>query len=113
MIERVAKRGRDSSRESQEFFVIAGVAGNEVFWHPVGTHRSPFVMVPVTALGQPDPGQVFEASVTGDIARRKMAMVIENRLGLGELELQLFSGTVREQKILGQEGSVHGCAARV
>src|SRR6516162_9353797 len=110
MIERVAKRGWDRSRESQEFFVIAGVAGNKVFWHPVGAHRSPFVMVPVTALGQPDPGQVFEASVACDIGWWKMAMVIENRLGLGELEIQFFSCTVREQKILGQEGSVHGYA---
>ena len=101
MIERVAKRGRNRSGISEEFFVIAGVAGNKSFGHTIRAHRSPFVMVPEVAISEPDPSQVFEAPVLGDLRRRDMTMVIEKGLWLSELEVELFACGGREQKILG------------
>ena len=104
MIERVAKRGRNGSGISQELIVIAGVTRDKAFGHSVGAHRPPFVMVPVMAISEPDLSQVFEAPVMRDVRRGYMTMVIEKRLCLSELEVELFARGGREQKILGEKG---------
>jgi hypothetical protein len=96
MIERVAKRCRHGSRESQELFIVAGVARDEAFGHSVGAHRPPLVMIPVAALSEPDLSEVFESPIACDVCRRDMAMVIENGLRLSELEIQLFASAIGE-----------------
>src|SRR5208282_5188147 len=108
MIEWIADCGRYGSGVSQEFIVIAGVAGNKSLRHSIGAHRSPFVMIPVAALSEPDLRQVSEAFISGDVRRRNVAMIIENGQWLSELEIQLFAGRSGEQKILGKKGFVHG-----
>jgi hypothetical protein len=65
-------------------------------------------MIPVAAFSEPDLSQVFEAFIAGDVGRGDVAMIIENRLWLSELEIQLFASGGGEQKILGKKGFVHG-----
>jgi hypothetical protein len=108
MVERIANRSRDGSRERQEFFVVARVAGDEAFGHPIGSHRPPLVMIPVTALGEPDLGEVFEPSVPRNVSRGYMAMVIENRQRLSNVEVERFASSRQEQKILVKKRVVHG-----
>ena len=103
MIERVAKSGRDCSGKSQKFIIVAGVAGNQSFGHTVRTHRSPFVMVPIVAIGQPNLSQVLKAPIQGYIGRRYMTMVIEKGHGLSELEVEFLAHAGREQIILGRK----------
>src|ERR1700730_12522507 len=101
MVERVAERGRNCPGKREELVVIAGVAGNKPFRHAIGTHRSPFVMVPKVAISEPDSSQIFETPVLGNLHRRDMTMVIVQGLWLSELEVELFAGRAGEQEILG------------
>src|ERR1700730_8162048 len=101
MVKRVAERSRNCPGKCEELFVIAGVAGNKPFGYSLGTHRSPFVVVPKVAISEPDSSQIFEAPVLRYLHRRNMTMVIEQGQWLSELEIELFAGRGREQEILG------------
>ena len=94
MIKRVANRCRHGFRESQELLIVAGVARDEAFGHPVGAHRPPLVMIAVSTLSEPDLSQVFESPVDCNVCWKDVAMIIEDGLGLSEFEVQLFARSV-------------------
>ena len=76
VIERIAQALRHGRGPRQELLVRRGVAGAEALRHPVGPHRAPFVVIAL----EPDLEQVREPPVAGDVSRRQMAVIIENRL---------------------------------
>ena len=84
VVERVAQAARDGCRPGQELLVGVGVAGAEALVDPVGAHRPPLVVVAL----EPDLEQVREPAVLGDVLRRQVAVVIEDRLvrGVGFVE---------------------------
>ena len=81
VIERIAQGLRHGRgfEQALNFLEWTGVPGAETFRDAVGAHGPPLVMVTF----EPDFGQVVEAAVGGDISGRQMAVVVENRLGLG------------------------------
>ena len=74
----------------------AFLAGDEPLRHAVGPHGAPFVMVAF----QPGFVQVFEAAVFRQVARGKMTMIINDRLGRGRAVEKLAGDRVGEQKVL-------------
>ncbi len=104
VIQRVAERLRDGLGPFLEFLPIRGVAGAVAFRHARGAHRPPLVMVAV----QPDLREVLEAAIRGDVAGRKMAVIIDDRLLLGETMIQFGSAIVPQQEVVRNENVVHG-----
>lgn len=88
VIERITERVRNSFGPREKFVVRAGVAGDEFFRDAVGPHRAPFVMVAF----EPDFKKVFELAVARDVARRNVAMIIEDRLVRRELVVKFARG---------------------
>jgi hypothetical protein len=84
VIERIAQRVRHGGGPGLKLCERLGVAGAELFRHAVGAHRAPLVVIAL----EPDLEQVAELAVLGDVARREVIVVIQNRLGLGELMIQ-------------------------
>src|SRR5262249_39671636 len=52
---------------------------------------------------QTDFKQVFELPIFGDVARRQMTVIVENRLALGELMIELASRLGLQKKIFVNE----------
>src|SRR5260370_27705111 len=107
MIGRCAKGGRDRAGVSQEFLVIPGVAGDEAFGHPIGSHCSPFVMIPVAALSEPYLSQVFEAPIPGDIGGGGIGIGIKKRMWFGGHEKKPFFCWGGEQKNIREKRIFH------
>ena len=76
---------RNRPRPGEEFFKRIGVAGAIALVDAVGPCGAPLVGLPF----QPDPGQIAELVVFGDLARGQMAMIIEDRFRLGEGVIQM------------------------
>jgi len=70
-------------------------------------------MITVAALSEPDLRKIFEPPVRRDVCGRDVAMVIENGLRAGELEVKLFARRVGEQKILGKKRIIHSIGGEV
>jgi hypothetical protein len=64
--------------------------------HSAGAHRAPFVVVAF----EPDLEQIREAAIVRDVARRQVAVVIENRLSRREFVVKPPRRPVLEQKIV-------------
>ena len=103
MIERVAQRVGNGSCPSQKFFIGRSVPGDVVLRDAIGPQGAPFVMVSL----QPDFPEIPKPTVSGNVLRRKMTVVVENRLRNGELMIKMARGIVREKKIFGEKAS-HG-----
>jgi hypothetical protein len=56
MVEGIANRCRNRPGKSEKLIVVAGVTSDEPFGHAICPHRSPFVMIPIAAFGEPDLG---------------------------------------------------------
>src|SRR5580693_1828369 len=50
MIERVADSGRNGLGVSEKLVVVASVAGDKTLGHSMSPHRSPLVMIPISAV---------------------------------------------------------------
>jgi hypothetical protein len=57
---------------------------------------------------EPDFKKVFELAVCRDVARRNVAVVIENRLGFGVLVVKFAGRFGAQQKIFVDEGHIRG-----
>src|SRR6266853_2076498 len=105
MIERVAQRVRHRRRPCFELIQRCRVARAETLGHAVRTHRAPLVVIAF----EPDLEEILELPVLRDVARREMAVVIENRLRLGELVIEPPRRVSAEQEVVVNEGSwLHG-----
>ncbi len=104
MVERIAQGMRHRLRPSLEFLPGRRIAGAETFVHPVRAHRPPFVVV----AAEPDLGQIGELMVIRDQRRRQMAVIIVNRLPLGEFVVEFARLGRAEQEIGVDEGAGFG-----
>src|ERR1700759_3664205 len=101
MIEGVPNGGRNGSGIREEPIVIAGVAGNKSLGYPICAHRPPLIMIAIMAVCEPDLSQIYKSPVLRNVCGRYVAMIVEKRHFLGNLEVELFARGGREQKILG------------
>lgn len=85
--ERVADRVWNGRGPGVKLLAVAGVAGTQALSHTVGAHRTPFIVVTL----QPDVIQVFETVIFGNLLRRQVAVVVENRLVFGIVMIQTAS----------------------
>ena len=88
VIERIAQGVRDRAGPGQEFLVGIGVAGAVALVDAVGAHGAPLVVVAL----QPDLGEVAELPVLRDVRGGQVAVVVENRLVLGEGVIEMPGG---------------------
>ncbi len=64
-------------------------SGKIIFADTVGAHGTPFIMVAVMPVHQPELGDVAELDVLGNLLRHQMAMVIDDGHVLGMLVIKL------------------------
>src|ERR1700690_1301705 len=100
VIERIAERLRHGGSPGFELLERAGVTRAKTLGHAVGAQGAPFVMIAF----QPDFKKVLEPAVGRDVARRKVAMIIENRLVFGVMMVKLPGRPGAQQKIFVDEG---------
>ena len=103
VIQRIAQGEGNGPRPGHELFVRRGAAGAKALGHAVRPHGAPFVVIPF----QPDLKQIGESPVLCNFLGGKMAVVVKDRLLLGELVIQTPGGFVVEKKMLCDE--CHGC----
>ncbi len=76
VIERVPEALRHRGCPRRELVVRFGVARAAALRHTVGAHGPPLVVIAL----QPDFEQVGEAAILGDVARRQVAVIVQDRL---------------------------------
>ena len=103
VIQRIAERFGHNLGPLLELLPVAGVAGAIAFRHAGRAHRPPFVMIAV----EPDLRQVGEAVVLGNLPRRQVAVVVDDRQITGELVIKLDRAVVLQKKVFGDEDVVH------
>ena len=101
LIKRVAQRVGNSSRPGQEFLVRRGISGDVLLRDAVRPHGAPFVVVTL----KPDFEEIRKLAIFSDVAGKKMTVVVEDRLGSGELMIETARHVVREKEIFGEEAS--------
>jgi len=105
VVEGIAQRVGNGSRPGQKFLIGRGIAGNVLFRDAVGPHGSPFIVVPF----KPDLEEIGETAILGNIARREMAVVVEDRLRSRKLMIKPTRRVVRQQELFAKK-TVHGRA---
>ena len=99
MIERIAQRMRHGCGPGLKFLEGLGVAGDKALGDAIGAHGAPFVMVAF----EPDFEEVVKLAVFRDVARRKMAVIIKDRLFFGKLMIEPSGGSGLQEKIFVNE----------
>ena len=90
VIEGIAEGVRHGLRPLLEGLPGAVLASSEIILaHSVGAHRTPFIMVAIMSVHQPELGDVAELDVLGDLLRHQMAMVIDDGHVLRMLVIKL------------------------
>ena len=92
---RTACKLRQNSCPDKEFLPCRGIAGDVLLIDSVCPHGAPFVMVCL----EPELGEVAEAAVLRDIFRRKMVVVVIDRLDLRVFVIQGPGRFVLQQKV--------------
>ena len=103
VVERIAQGVGDRAREGEKFFVGLGVAGDQALVGTVGAHRPPFVVISL----QPDFEKIFKATIVGNVLRRQVIVVVEDRLWLGVFVVQPERGVGLQQEIVVDERLGH------
>jgi hypothetical protein len=104
MIQGIAERGRDRLGPFLELIPVRRIAGAITFGHAVGAHRPPLVMVAV----KPSLREVFELVILGDLLRRQVAVVVDDRHVPSVLVVQRHRPVGLQQEILRDEDVLHG-----
>src|SRR5262245_56593265 len=99
VIEGIAECMRNRGSPCLELREGVSITGAEPLRNTVRAHGAPFVVVPL----EPDLKKVFKLPVLGDIARRKVAVVVENGLFFGELMIEPPRNAALQQKLLVNE----------
>ena len=106
VIERIAQRRGYGLGPGLELVKRSCIPGALAFVDIVGSHGAPLVMVAF----QPDFGQVSELVVFSDVARREVAVVIEDGLALGVGVKEVPRGAVGKQKVFVDKGHSVGAS---
>ena len=104
VVERVAEGVGHGGAPGVELLARRGIPGADALRHAVGAHGAPLVVVST----QPDLGQVGELVVVRDQCLREVAVVVVDRLGLGEVVIQVARGVGLEQEVVVDEEAAHG-----
>lgn len=96
MIQRITQRIGHGLSPFPEFFPVRAVAGNVTFVHSIGPHCAPFIMIPV----KPCFYDIIEPAVFCDLARRQMAVIVNNRHGCGVFMVEPDRSFRCKQKII-------------
>src|SRR5690242_4931318 len=99
MVERIAQRMRHRRGPSLEFLKRFGWAGAVALGHPVGAHGTPLVMIPF----KPDFEKIVELPVLGNIPRREVAVIIEDRLWCGKLAIKTLGRPRVQEEVVSDE----------
>ena len=75
MIHRISDGFWQCLCKSVEFFFIAGIAGNVFFRHSIGTHNTPFIVIPT----EPQFCYIFKFPVFCYLLWLQMAVIVQNR----------------------------------
>lgn len=97
--QRVANRVRDSFGPFFKFFPVRSIARDESLCYALCPHRPPFVMVAF----EPDFGDAAKLPVRGDVLRRKMIVVVNNRLPCRVFVVEFGSEIVVQQEVVAEE----------
>src|ERR1051326_317585 len=90
MVKRVAERVRYRPSPGEKLLARRRIARAEAFLDAVGSHGAPFIMIAF----KPDLEQIREPAVLRDVARREMAVIIEDRFGGRVVVIQTAGGLV-------------------
>src|SRR3954471_7170329 len=96
VIKRITKRVRHRACPRQKFVVRRCVARAVTFVDTISAHRTPLVMIAF----EPDFEKIVETPIASDVFRRKMRVIVEDRLGRGIVVVQAFGGRGLEQEII-------------
>src|SRR5690606_34159046 len=99
VVERVAQAVRHGGRPGRELLPGVGITGAETLGHPIGAHGPPLVVIAF----EPDLGQRGETTIGGDVLRRQVTVVIENRLAGGVLVKQPARRVTVKEEVLADE----------
>ena len=103
VIERVAERLGNRLRPFLELLPIRRVAGAVAFVDAGRPHGTPLIVIAV----EPGLRDVLEIAVLGDLLRRQVAMVVDDRQIAGVLVIELDRLIGLQQEILGDEDVAH------
>ncbi len=105
VVERVAEGFGHRPGPLLELLPIGGVAGDITLVDARRAHGAPLVVI----AGEPDRGQVLELPVPGDIGRREVAMIVDDRQRLRIGPVQVARRAVVEEEVLVHKlFAVHG-----
>src|SRR4051812_5592047 len=99
MIERIAQRMWNGLSPRFELREMIRLAGNKVLRNSVSAHRTPLVVIAF----EPNFEKVFKLPIVRKVLRRKVAMIIEDGLFLGELMIQPLRSFGLEKEIFVNE----------
>ena len=91
-----------------QFFAVAGIAGAKTLVDTVRTHGPPLIVV----TGEPGLGDIGELVVAGDLVRRQVAVVIDDRLGRRVVVIQALGLGLSKRKLSSMKGGMLPCLAR-
>ena len=103
VVEGIAEEFGDGVAPSEELGVVVGVAGDEAFGDAHGAHGAPLVVV----AAEPGLGDVGEGAVLGDLLGGEVAVVVDDRAGLGILMVER-AGLRRIEEEVGMDEGAHG-----
>src|SRR5271165_5257945 len=94
VVQDVSERLRDRLGPSEKLLIRVRATGTVMFGHPIRPHCAPLVMVAFQA----DLKQVSKTPIVGDIPRRKVAMVIKDRLRTGVCAVEVLRRLAMQKK---------------
>lgn len=101
---RVANGVRNRLGPFFKLLPIRGIARDESFSHALCPHRPPFVVVAF----EPDFGDAAKLPVRGDIVRREMIVVVNNRLPRRVFVEEFGSEIIVQQEVIAEERTRFG-----
>ncbi len=107
VVEGVAHRVGHRARPGLELLPVARAARDGMLRHAVRPHRAPLVMVTV----EPDGGQGGEVMVGGDLIRRQVRVVVDDRQVADGVVVELLGELRLQEEVVAEEGLHAGAAA--
>ena len=99
VVERIAQGVRDGACPGEEFVIGICVARDVALGFAIAAEGAPLVVI----SSEPDFEQVGELAVLGDVLRREVIVVIEDRFAAGEVVVELSGRGCGEEEIVVNE----------
>ena len=102
VVKRIAKCMWHGSRPGEELLIRLGISRAVPLWYSICTHRAPFIVISL----KPDFREIAETMIVRDLFRRKMAVIIQDRLIGSVLTIQMAGGFCPQQKVFRNESHI-------